>query len=355
MQLNHWFIASIPALGALVWALSAGGAGPAATLRDAAASRGIAIGTAVTISHLDQEQFSTVLAREFNQVEPENEMKWGYLRPARDQFRFEAGDRLVEFASAHGMKVRGHCLVWHGYNPHWLIGSVFQPAELRALLSVHITTVARHFAGRVYAWDVVNEAFESNGALRDSLWYNKPGIGLPGKYAYIEEAFRLAHEADPQALLFYNDYDTEIANAKSDAIYAMVRDFKQRGVPIHGVGFQCHLEQKGVDGELFTANLKRFADLGVEVQITELDVRLPLTAGAGPTPEQLAAQAAVYRRVAEACLAVRGCSAIQTWGFTDRYSWIPAFFKNTGAALPFDADYQHKPAWDALLGALEKR
>ncbi|MGD0580594.1 MAG: endo-1,4-beta-xylanase, partial [Bryobacteraceae bacterium] len=300
MQFKRRFILIAAALGALALALLAGAAGGAATLRDAAAGRGIAIGTAVAVAHLGEEPYRTVLAREFNQVEAENEMKWGYLRPARVRFRFDAGDRLVEFASAHVMKVRGHVLLWHQYLPKWLADGGFQPGELRALLNEHITTVAQHFAGRVYAWDVVNEAFEANGSLRDSLWRNKPGIGAPGKYGYIEEAFRIAHEADPEALLFYNDYDAEVRNAKSDAIYAMVQDFKQRRVPIHGVGFQCHFEQKGVDRGRFVANLKRFADLGVQVQITELDVRLPLPAGAGPTPELLAQQAAIYRQIVEA-------------------------------------------------------
>lgn len=354
MQFNRSFLWALAALGVLAWTLLSGAAGPAATLREAAAWRGIAVGTAVTVKNLDEEQFRTVLAREFNQVEAENEMKWGYLRPARDQFRFDAGDRLVEFASAHGMKVRGHCLVWHADNPRWLTSGSFQPAELHALLNEHITTVATHFAGRAYAWDVVNEAFKDDGTLRDSLWCNQPGLGLPGKYAYIEEAFRLAHEADPDALLFYNDYDAEVQNPKSDAIYAMVRDFKKRGLPISGVGFQCHLEEMGVDHGRFLSNLRRFADLGLQVQITELDVRLPLQPGAGPTPQQLAAQAAVYRQTAGACLKLPACSGIQTWGYTDRYSWIPAFFKGTGAALPFDADYKPKPAWTALKDTLEK-
>jgi endo-1,4-beta-xylanase len=355
MPFHRRFIAMIAVLGGLILAWSIGAAGAADTLRDAAAGRVVAIGTAVTVRNLDQEVFRAVLALEFNQVEPENETKWGYLRPSRDQFRFDAGDRLAAFAAAHGMKFRGHCLAWHEGNPRWLTGGSFQPAELRALLSEHITNVARHFAGRAYAWDVVNEAFETNGTLRDSLWNNKPGIGVAGRYGFIEEAFRLAHAADPDALLFYNDYSAEVGNAKSDAIYAMVQDFKQRGVPIHGVGFQCHFEHQGVDHDQFLANLQRFAALGVQVQITELDVRLPLQPGSGPTPEQLNEQAGVYRQIAEACLAVPACTAIQTWGFTDRYSWVPGFFRNTGAALPFDADYKPKPAWAAWKSALEKR
>ena len=353
MQIRRWLIPIGAAVCALACALLVV-AYESDTLRDAAIHRGIYLGSAVSFRHLDEDSYRTVLAREFNQVEAENEMKWGYLRPARETFRFDAGDRLVEFASAHVMRVRGHVLLWHQYNPKWLAEGKFPPGELHALLNEHITTVVQHYARKVYAWDVVNEAFDDNGQLRDSLWYNKPGIEVAGKYGYIEEAFRIAHEADPDALLFYNDYSAEVQNPKSDAIYAMVQDFKKRRVPIHGVGFQCHLEAQGIDRGKFLANLKRFADLGVQLHITELDVRLPLQPGGRPAPDMLTQQAAIYRNVAEACVKVKACTSIQLWGFTDRYSWVPFAFKGTGAALPYDADYKPKPAWEALKGALEK-
>ena len=353
MQVRRWFTptAAVCAFTCALLVLADG----SEPLRDAAIRRGIYLGTAVNLRHLDEEPYRTTLAREFNLVEAENEMKWGYLRPARERFRFDAGDRLIEFATAHVMRVRGHVLLWHQHNPKWLTEGKFPPGELRALLNEHITTVVQHFAGKVYAWDVINEVFDDNGQLRDSLWFNQPGIEAAGKYGYIEEAFRLAHQADPEALLFYNDYSAEEKNPKSDAIYAMVQEFKQHNVPIHGVGFQAHLEAQGVDHDKFLANLRRFADLGVQVQITELDVRLPLQPDARPTPDQLSQQAAVYRNVAEACVKVKACTAIQMWGITDRYSWVPFTFKGTGAALPFDADYKPKPAWDALKSALEKR
>lgn len=325
------------------------------TVRDAATKRGIFIGAAVTPRSLAEPEYQTVLGREFSMIEPENEMKFAYIRPSRDRFRFDAPDALVEFGLAHGMKVRGHTLVWYQYLPKWLTEGGFPPTELRTMLREHITTEMKHFAGKVYAWDVVNESFNDDGSLRDSLWYNKPGTGAPGEYGYIEEAFRTAREADPKALLFYNDYDTELPNAKADGIYRMVKDFKARGVPIDGVGFQCHLELKGIERDLFASNLKRFAALGVEVQITELDVRIPLKESAAPTQQQLEQQARVYGDVASACLSVKGCTAIQTWGFTDRHSWIPGWFKGTGAALPFDADYKPKAAWDTLLQVLAQR
>src|SRR5262249_29645587 len=146
---------------------------------------------------------------------------------------------------------------------------------LSSILEDHIRTVAGHFAGQVYAWDVVNEAFAGNGTLSNTIWYNTPGIGREGT-GFIEQALRWAHEADPKALLFYNDFSAEGVNAKSDAIYAMAKDFKARGVPLDGIGFQMHLTTSNTPLSSMETNIRRFADLGMYVQFTELDVRLPV-------------------------------------------------------------------------------
>jgi endo-1,4-beta-xylanase len=314
------------------------------TLRSAAAARGIYIGSAVASRLLQQPEYASVVAREFNQLQPENETKMRFVHPARDRFDFSGGDAIAAFAAAHGMKMRGHVLVWHEAVPDWVTKGGFTPDQLRDILRQHITTEVSHFAGKVYAWDVVNEAVEKDGSMRHSVWSDIPD--------YIADAFRTAHAADPAALLFYNDYDTEGRNAKSDAVYALAQKLLHDGVPINGVGFQCHLTRKGISKQDFMANLARFTALGLQVQITELDVRVPLDNGA-PKPEDLERQARVYADVAGACVATPHCTAIQTWGFTDRYSWVPYVFKGTGAALPFDADYRPKPAYTALLRALE--
>ncbi len=197
----------------------------------------------------------------------------------------------------------------------------------------------QHYAGKVWAWDVVNEAFTNNGTLRSTVWNDSPGIGLAGKgTGYIEQSFRWAHTADPAAKLFYNDYDAETINPKSDAIYAMAKDFLTRGVPLDGIGFQAHPNLKFNDPRMmasFAANLKRFGDLGLEIHITELDVALDRN-----DAPRLAAQAAVYRNVTAICRHTRSCTVLQTWGFTDKYSWIPNFSKGKqGWALPYDATY----------------
>jgi endo-1,4-beta-xylanase len=257
------------------------------------------------------------------------------------------------------MKVRGHTLLWSEYNPAWLVEGRFTPAQMSELLREHITRVMRHYRGKVFAWDVVNEVFLADGSVEPSVWYDQPGIGFKGRgTAYVEQAFRWARAADPDALLFYNDYDTEGVNPKSDAVYAMVRDFRQRGVPIDGVGIQAHImELETRDLETLEANIARLAALGLQVHITELDAGLPLNPdGSLKDPSALGRQAEIYRRIADACLRHPRCTAFQTWGFTDRYTWIPNFTRGTkGMPLPFDSRYGKKPAYDALLEAFRRR
>ena len=330
----------------------------AQSLREQADKRGLLVGAAVEPALFAEAPYASTLAREFNMVEPENVMKWGTIRPAQDKFNFEPGDKVVAFAQAHKMKVRGHCLLWSEYNPAWLSKGSFTPEQLSKLLQEHITMVMKHYSGKVFAWDVVNESFLANGKIEPSIWYDSPGIGLAEKgTAYIEQAFRWARAADPNALLFYNDYDTEGLNPKSDAVYAMVKDFKKRGVPIDGVGIQAHINLDMKEIESLAANLARLTALGLQVHFTEMDVAVPLAAnGVLLDQEDLARQAGIYRFVAKACLQQRGCTAFQTWGFTDKYSWIPGYTKGAkGRALLFDQEYQPKPAYNALREALEQR
>lgn len=320
-------------------------------LRDSAQSAGVLVGAAVRPSLFSETAYSQTLAREFNMVEPEDAMKWWKVRLSQGTYDFGEGDEIVRFAQAHAMRVRGHCLVWDHHNPEWLTQGHFNPAQLSHLLQAHIATVMKHYAGQVFAWDVVNEALDERGHLRDSLWYNQPGIGLADKgTAYIEQAFRWAHEADPQALLFYNEAEGEGLNRKSDAIYAMVKDLKARGVPIDGVGLQMHVPHLDLDAASIAANIARLTALGVQVHITEFDVSLPVDSSGQARHEDLLRQAEVYRGVVHACRQSPGCTAIQTWGFTDKWSWIGSHSHGTrGAALPFDRAYKSKRAYAAML------
>ena len=328
------------------------------SLRTDADRAGILVGAAARPEQLSEPAYAATLAREFNMLEPEDVMKWETIHPAPDTFDFSQGDRLVAFAISHQMKVRGHTLTWHQQNPSWLVDGRRTPDELARILEQHIKAVVGHYRGKVFAWDVVNEAFDERvpGKLRSTLWYDQPGIGGAGKgSSYMEDCFRWAHAADPDALLFYNDVEAEVMNTKSDAIYAMVKDFRRRGVPIDGVGFQMHLASLHPDVASIGENIGRFTTLGVKVHITEMDVSLPLDADRNARPADLQLQADVYGQIASACLAHAGCTAIQTWGFTDKYSWIGSHSKHTqGAALLFDREYRPKPAYTALRKALER-
>ncbi|MGC1371270.1 MAG: endo-1,4-beta-xylanase [Candidatus Sulfotelmatobacter sp.] len=328
------------------------------TLRAAADSAGVLIGTAVRPSQFGEKRYASVLAREFNMVEPEDALKWLALRPDQRTYDFRAGDEVVRFAQQHQMKVRGHCLVWGRDNPDWLVRGNFSSRQLSRLLHDHISRVMKHYAGQVFAWDVVNEALDEKGELRDSIWYNQPGIGFAANgTAYIEQVFRWAHKADPHALLFYNEAEGEDLGRKSDAVYAMVEDFKQRGVPIAGVGLQMHIPSIDVDiaaeSAAISANIARLSAIGVQVHITELDVSVPVDSSGTASPGDLQRQAELYRSVVRACLLNRGCSAIQTWGFTDKYSWIRSHSRGKrGNALLFDRDYEPKPSYKAVLQEL---
>jgi endo-1,4-beta-xylanase len=314
------------------------------SLRTLAEPHGRLIGTAVkSDAVLGEAAYHETLVGQFNLVTPENAMKFGPLSPARGSYNFAEADAIVAFAEEHGMRVRGHTLVWHLQLPDWLTGGQWSREDLIQILHEHVTTVVGHYRGRLYAWDVVNEAVNDDGTLRDTLWLR--GIGPE----YIELAFRWAREADPDALLFYNDYDGEGLGTKSDAIYALVADLKQRGVPIDGVGLQMHV---AVDSwpaaDAVAANMQRLAGLGLQAHITEMDVRVPQP----PPPDALSHQAEVYGRMLQVCLAAANCTAFSLWGFTDNHSWIPDFFPGWGHALVFDAAYQPKPAFQELVDHL---
>jgi endo-1,4-beta-xylanase len=217
--------------------------------------------------------------------------------------------------------------------------------------------VVSHFRNKVFAWDVVNEAFNEKGRLRDSIWYNQPGIGAGKDTAYIAQAFRWAHDADPNAVLFYNEAEAEEVNPKSDAIFAMVKDFRERGVPINGIGFQMHIFNLAPNVASIAANFARFGKLGIQIHITEMDVALPVTEdGIVMESANLQRQAEIYGEIVKICLQTPGCSALQTWGVTDKYSWLGwATHKTKGAGLLFDRQYHPKPAYQAIKEALSKQ
>ena len=329
---------------------------PSDPLRELATSQDATVGTAARANPLlNDNEYRTVLAREFNALTPENAMKWEPLRPAPDSFDFGVADRVVSFAEENGMDVRGHTLVWHQQLPAWVTGREWSRDSLLTVLETHIKTVVNHYEekypNRISRWDVVNEAIEGTGR-RPSLWQETIGP------EYVALAFQWAHEAAPEADLYYNDYGIAGTGEKSDAVYDLVRELVENDVPIDGVGLQAHLStpQLPPSADAISENMQRYADLGLDVAITELDVRIPLSTEAPsgePSENQLERQADYYARFAEACLDAPNCSEIRTWGFTDAYSWIPNAYNGFGAALPLDASYGPKPAYDALARNLD--
>jgi len=310
----------------------------ATTLGAAATQSGRFFGAAMESGRLGNNPYTTVLDREFNSTTPGNEMKWETTEPSRNTFNFGPGDTIVNHALAHNMKVRGHTLVWHSQLAPW-VNSVSSGTDLLAAMRNHVTQEVTHFRGNIWYWDVVNEAFNEDGSRRSSPFQNLIGN------SFIEQAFISARAADPAAKLCYNDFNIEGQNAKSNAVFAMVQDFKSRNIPIDCVGFQAHLIMGQVPSTL-QANLQRFANLGVDVQITELDIRMPINA------QNFTQQATDYANVIKACLAVTRCNDITVWGVGDADSWIPGVFPDQGFALLFDNNYNPKPAYNSVLAAL---
>ncbi|TLS44292.1 1,4-beta-xylanase [Streptomyces montanus] len=309
-------------------ATTAPDAARASTLGAQAAQSGRYFGTAVAAGRLGDGTYTGILGREFNSVTPENEMKWDATERSRGQFTFGPADQIVNGATARGQRVRGHTLVWHSQLPGW-VSSIRDANTLRGVMNNHITTVMNRYKGRIHSWDVVNEAFADGGSgqLRSSVFRDVLGNG------FLEQAFRTARSADPAAKLCYNDYNIENWNdAKTQGVYRMVRDFKARGVPIDCVGLQAHFGAGGPPAS-FQTTLSNFAALGVDVQITELDI-----AQAPPN---------AYANTVRSCMNVARCTGITVWGIRDSDSW-----RAGENPLLFDRNGNKKPAYQATLSAL---
>ena len=375
------------------------------------------IGTAVSFQALENDKiYSEVLVDEFSVVTPENELKFNATEPRRNLFDFKKADAIVEFARSRNMKIRGHTLVWYRSDPQWTKEKKYSKEELKEILHNHIKSVVGHYKGKIYCWDVVNEAFESDGSLRHNIWYNIIGP------EYIEMAFRWAHEADQNALLFYNDFDIEVSNVKSDAVYKFIKELENKGVPINGIGFQAHFDLDSDDNiKRMDLNIKRFAELGLETNFTELDITIAenilkqkffdigphgtiilsklINAGLlgevsstkvrmrnridliengmrkisgkdfdkiwyilqqslayGPMvnrKEKLKKQAEIYSNVFRACLDYPSCKGVVLWGFTDAYAWLRHAIDSDAPNI-FDKQYNPKQAYYEIMKVISR-
>ncbi|RYU95077.1 endo-1,4-beta-xylanase [Emticicia agri] len=318
------------------------------------------IGVAVNPRMMEPGAESTLIVQHFNSMTPENAMKMGPIHPEENRYNWEPADKIVEFAQKNGLKVRGHTLCWHNQTPKWFFTKNEQQVtreELLARMKQHITDVVSRYKGKLYAWDVVNEAVPDKG---DEIYRKSKFYEIIGE-DYIEKAFEYAHAADPDALLFYNDYNTENAS-KRDRIYQLVKKLKEKGVSIHGVGLQGHWSVYEPTAQELDESISKFASLGLQVQITELDVSVyvkeherrekkPTDITSFP-PEIQQKQTEQYKKLFEVFRKHRGqLTGVTFWNLSDKSTWLDSFPFPGRKDYPllFDTELKPKPAyWEVI-------
>jgi endo-1,4-beta-xylanase len=319
----------VPAFSTIVVSalfLTAGAEG----LRDAAAKVNIYFGTEVP-GNPSTLSYSSIVKNEFNMLVCENAMKWDATEGSKGNFNYNGGDQVATFCTSNGYKMRGHTMVWYAQTPSWVQG--LNRTEMLAAMKNHITTLMNHFKGKILEWDICNECVaDGSSSLRNSFWKSKIGED------FIDSAFVYAHQADTNVYLYYNDYGGESAGSvKSDYIYNMVKGMKQRGIPIHGVGLQCHLGAP-VNKANISKNIKRLGELGLRVSCTEIDI------GNGT------GNPSSWANLVDACTENFNATSFLTWGVSDANSW-----KGSGCnCLIWNTSYQAKTqVYDAVKTAFE--
>src|SRR6266851_1014063 len=355
MQRRSFVQLSLGALAASALPLSLKAA-ESARLREIAAAKGLLFGAAVSDPQLKRPELAALLAEQCSVLVAENQMKWRAAHPEQDRYDFTAADFFMDFAESHRIPARGHNLCWHEHNPAW-VEATATSENAAGLLRSHIQTVAGRYKGHIHSWDVVNEAIRpdhhNHNDIVNSVWLKTIGED------YVELAFRAAAEADPSALLAYNDYDIETdapeQEKKREAILAMLRRFRKKQVPIHALAVQSHLRPHG---DPLTWNglnkfLKEVKKLKLEVYVTELDVDDQPFPADIPERDRLVSE--IYRGYLENILRQKSVKAVLTWCLSDRDSWLQGFRPRKDGLpqrpLPFDADLYPKPAFAALRDA----
>lgn len=315
-------------------------------------------GVAVAPLHLQEGKFhQNLIATHFNSIVAENVMKPEKIQPVEGTFTFEEGDKIIAFAQMHHMSVRGHTLLWHQQTPEWMFedgeGKQVSREQLLNRIRTHIMTTMTHYKGQIEVWDVVNEVISDEGEYRESKYFKIIGLD------YIETAFKIAKEADPNAKLFINDYGIEGNCPKRTAIYKLVKALLEKGVPIDGIGIQCHINEVVPDLEELRETIHLFAALGLEVQITELDISLYTDKeqpSIQPNREILEKQAIRYANLFQLLREEKEyITNVTFWGISDDISWLNNFpTKGRGdAPLLFDTLGQAKPALKAIIEIIE--
>lgn len=315
-------------------------------LRANADARKLAFGVSVQAGDVLDPKAIALIRENFNEIVPENAMKWRNIRPTKGFWNWSDMDGMVAFAEKNDIRMKGHVFLWHQQNPPYVDGLKTRD-EAIALMTEQISTIMTRYKGKIYEYDVANEVLNDDGSMRGTVWYRTIGDD------YLDIAFRTAHEADPAARLILNDYGNEYAGTpKGDAFYALVKGLMARGAPISGVGLQLHARARDiVDERALRETIKRFRDLGLFVSFTEVDVRVAMPV----TPEKEAEQVATYTKLMEVALSEPNAASFIMWGYTDKLSWIPAFFPGYGSAHLFDRDVKPKAAYRAIETMLAQR
>jgi endo-1,4-beta-xylanase len=311
------------------------------------------IGAAVKVKLLrNNPVYRNLIIQQFNSITAENAMKFGALHPKADEYRWNDADFIVNFAKENNIRVHGHTLIWSKFNPDWVTKFQGTRADWENLLKTHVQAVVSHFKGKVASWDVVNEAIDDQGNFKKCIWLDKLGP------SYIESAFRYAHECDPNALLFYNDYGQEFGGKKLKAIVDMAKDFKRRGVPLDGLGIQMHTVVRISDDKIARA-LNSVVALGLKVHVSELEVSVRNQKPASFLMDKDLAmqQAQKYSVIFEAYNSIPKSQqfGITTWNVADADSFRNAKIKNHDFPLLFDLNYQPKEAYELLMQKMRRK
>lgn len=315
------------------------------TFKDLALKKGLKTGIAVTAGDLYGEKEKQIVLENSAMIVSENSMKWANLRPNEKFWNWGDIDAMIKFAQENGIEVKWHTLFWHQQNSPFL-GKLKTKDDALEMMDKHIKTIMERYKGKISEYDVVNEMFNEDGSMRESLWYNLIGQD------YIEHALRVAHEADPNAKLYLNEYSNEEqGHPKADAMFNFVKDLKARGVPLDGIGMQLHLSTEyDYNFEKIRSNVKRYAEIGVDVCFSEVDVRMPLPS----TEASLAKQMNIYTNLLKIALEEPNVKSFITWGFTDNHSWVPGTFPGTGEALLYTKSMEPKLVYEKMLEVLRK-
>lgn len=327
------------------------------TLKSLAKEKGISLGNFAIYNHIYEKQYSDILTSQFDFVLADNTPNWyftdGGMRPSRTEYNFSQLDDIVKYGKENNMYVQSHHYVWgeEKWLPSWLKDGNYTPQEIKDIMKEHILTVGGHYKGQIKEWTVVNEAFTRNMhlyGLRD--WWTD----AIGDDSYIDESFKWAREADPEAILIHNDFGNESINDVSNVMYEYIKSAKERGIPIDGIGMQMHIDgtHPPMKDEVIS-NMRRFAELGVGVYVTEFDVNMNDVIGTSKHRNEI--EGNIYYEMMRACIESKVCHSFAFLGITDSETWYNYMNIPDARPLMFDKDYNPKPAYYGVKRALEEK